>query len=193
MKVLIDPGHAPGNVNKGPTGYFEFDGMWKLSVYLKTALNRCGIEAFFTRAVDKDKSLTDRGNLAKGYDVFISEHSNAANTIARGVECFYSLKRLKDKEYATQMSKEISLLMGNNDRGAKTKLSDTGADFYAVIRSAAETDCKHIFLVENGFHDNPTDEAFLKINANLEKIAEIQARNICTILILLIKIKTILI
>jgi N-acetylmuramoyl-L-alanine amidase len=37
-KVTIDPGHAPGNANRGPTGYYEYAGMWKLSNYLKNAL-----------------------------------------------------------------------------------------------------------------------------------------------------------
>gem|GEM_PF-4847727 len=30
-------------------------------------------------------------------------------------------------------------------------------------------------LIENGFHDNAQDEAFLKVDANLKKIAESQA------------------
>jgi len=64
-KVTIDPGHAPGNVNKGPTGYYEYAGMWKLSNYLKNALVRCGIDAKLSRTENEDPSLTDRGTCAK--------------------------------------------------------------------------------------------------------------------------------
>jgi N-acetylmuramoyl-L-alanine amidase len=43
-----------------------------------------------------------------------------------------------------------------------------------VIRGAAATDCEHI-LIEPGFHDNAVDEAFLKVDENLKKIAQAQA------------------
>src|SRR5690606_11438211 len=42
--------------------------------------------------------------------------------------------------------------------------------------------CPHIFLVENGFHDNPQDEAWLKNDQNLRALAEVQAKTICDIL-----------
>lgn len=50
------------------------------------------------------------------------------------------------------------------------------------MRAAAATNCPHIFLIENGFHDNSIDEAFLKQETNLKKIAETQAKVICQIL-----------
>ncbi len=51
-------------------------------------------------------------------------------------------------------------------------------NYYGVIRGAAATNCKHIMLIESGFHDNAVDEAFLKVDANLKKIAEAQANAI---------------
>lgn len=183
-KVTIDPGHAPGNVNRGPTGYYEYAGMWKLSNYLKAALVRCGIEANLTRTEKEDPSLTDRGSRAKGSDIFISQHSNSANCQARGVECFYSVRIPGDKEWAGKLSAAVSKLMGNNDRGAKTRESETtkGYDYYGVIRAAVAAGVSHVFLIENGFHDNATDEAFLKTDFNLELIAETQAKVICELL-----------
>ncbi|MBZ4669402.1 MAG: cell wall hydrolase/autolysin [Defluviitaleaceae bacterium] len=183
-KVTIDPGHAPGNANRGPTGYYEYAGMWKLSNYLKNALTRCGIEAVLTRTENEDPELDVRGKRAKGSDVFISEHSNAANGNARGVECFYSVRIPGDKAWAGKISAAGSKLMGNNDRGAKTRESETteGYDYYGVIRSAVATGVPHVFLVENGFHDNASDEAFLKADANLESLAESQAEVLCELL-----------
>lgn len=183
-KATIDPGHAPGNANKGPTGYYEYAGMWKLSNYLKTELKRCGIEVKLTRTENEDPSLQERGTRAKGSDIFISEHSNAANGNAQGVECFYSVNRPDDKKWAEKLSKAVSEVMGNNNRGAKTRESQTskGVDYYGVIRSAVAAGVPHIFLIESGFHDNPKDEAFLKVDSNLLKIAKAQAKVICELL-----------
>lgn len=183
-KVTIDPGHAPGNANRGPTGYYEYAGMWKLSNYLKNALARCGIEAVLTRTENEDPELDVRGKRAKGSDVFISEHSNAANGKARGVECFYSVRIPGDKVWAAKISAAGSKLMGNNDRGAKTRESETtkGYDYYGVIRSAVASGVPHVFLVESGFHDNAQDEAFLKVNDNLKILAESQAKVLCELL-----------
>ena len=61
-KVMIDPGHAPGNTNGGKNGYKEYAGMWKLSNYLKDELTRCGVQAGLTIS----ESLIKRhGNLMK--------------------------------------------------------------------------------------------------------------------------------
>jgi hypothetical protein len=77
-----------------------------------------------------------------------------------------------------------SKLMGNNDRGAKTRESETtkGYDYYGVIRSAVASGVPHVFLVESGFHDNAQDEAFLKVDDNLERLAEFQAKVLCELL-----------
>ena len=93
-RVMIDPGHGPGNVNKGPTGYYEYKGMWTLSNYLKLELEKRGIEASLTRKETEDPLLDIRGRKAGGYDLFISEHSNAyGSATARGAEVFHSLHR----------------------------------------------------------------------------------------------------
>lgn len=183
-KVMIDPGHAPGNVNRGPTGYYEYQGAWKLSNYLKKELTKRGVQADLTRTENQDPTLAQRGSKAKNYDLFISEHSNAFNGKVRGVEVFYSLRRPGDKVHAETLSKAISTLMNNPNRGAKTKQypNKPGVDYYGVIRAAASVGCPHIFLVENGFHDNPQDEAWLKSNQNLRALAKVQADIICSIL-----------
>lgn len=184
-KVMIDPGHGPADsANRGPTGYVEYVGMWKLSNFLKQELEKQGIQADLTRKENETPSLSARGTKAAGCDLFISEHSNAFDGTVRGVECYYSLKRQDDMKWAALLALEVARVMGNNSRGAKTKESTTqkGLDYYGVIRAAAATNCPHIFLIENGFHDNPIDEAFLKQETNLKKIAETQAKVICQIL-----------
>jgi N-acetylmuramoyl-L-alanine amidase len=181
-KVLIDPGHAPGNANGGKNGYKEYSGMWQLSQYLKDILTASGVSADLTRSENTDTTLEKRGSRARGYDLFISEHSNAANGEARGVECFYSLARPKNKVIAAKLSAAVAAVMGNPDRGAKTRIGMGDTDYYGVIRSAAAAGCPHIFLIENGFHDNEIDEEFLLKDENLRRIAEAQAKVILEVL-----------
>jgi N-acetylmuramoyl-L-alanine amidase len=176
--VIIDPGHSISCPNGGVHGYKEFTGMWKLSNFLKDILTASGVSAVLTRTENADPSLDKRGGMANGYDLFISEHSNAANGAARGVECFYSVMKPNDKAIAAKLSAAVSSVMNNPDRGAKTRESEKakGKDYYGVIRSAVATGCPHVFLIESGFHDNWLDEEILLKDENLKKIAESQAR-----------------
>ncbi len=185
IKVMIDPGHAPGNANKGPTGYYEYEGVWKISTYLKEILQTKGIQVDFTRTYEQDSELYARGQMAEGYDLFISEHTNANDGKTRGVEVFYDYSKPQDKEFAEKLAYSVADVMGNSNRGAKTRVYTEGGktlNYYGVIRGAAASDCEHILLIESGFHDNAVDEAFLKVDENLKKIAQAQADVICEIL-----------
>lgn len=185
IKVLIDPGHAPGNANKGPTGYYEYQGVWKISTYLKEILVSKGVQVDFTRTWEQDPELYARGQKAKGYDLFISEHTNANDGKTRGVEVFYDYNKEFDKEFADKLACNVAAVMGNQSRGAKTRVyteNEKIYNYYGVIRGAAATNCPHIFIIESGFHDNIEDEAFLKVDANLKIIAKAQAEIICEVL-----------
>ena len=179
-KILIDPGHSPtATGNRGQTGYFEYAGMWKLSNYLKVALERCGATVMLSRAENEDPAIEARGRLAQGCDLFIAEHSNAANQIARGVECWYSVNRSGDRAFAAALSAAVALIMSNPDRGAKQgSIEGTTVD-YGQIRGAVAVGVPHALLIENGFHDNLQDEAVLKVDNNLQIMAEAQAQVIC--------------
>lgn len=188
-KVMIDSGHYPNHPNKGQTGYWEYQGVWKISNYLKEILEKQGIQADLTKTYNetfnKDLDLTIRGKKAQGYDLFISEHSNAYNQKTRGVEVFYDFSKPQDKAYAEELALAVSKVMGNSSRGAKIRTYEANSktyNYYGVIRGASATNCPHIFLIESGYHDNLEDEAFLKVDDNLQKIAEAQAKIICKIL-----------
>lgn len=177
MRVMIDPGHGPTSKNGGALGYLEHVGMWKVSNYLKEILEKRGIQADLTRAYNEDPDLIDRGRKAQGYNIFISEHSNArADTSYRGASCYHSLQRNSGK-WAAELSKVTAEVMGNPDRGAKTRHASysTQVDFYGVIRHAAGTNVEHIFLMESGYHSNLEDERWLMKDENLRKLAEAHA------------------
>ena len=182
MRVLIDPGHAPGNANRGPTGYFEYRGMWTLSNYLKEALAASGVFVQLTRSENENPALTARGGMARGFDLFISQHSNGFDGTVRGSECFYSVRHPENRAIAARFSAETAWLMNHRDRGAKTKAGNGGLDFFGVIRSAVAAGCPRVFLMESGFHDNPVDEAFLLQDENLQRLAVLQAGIILDVL-----------
>lgn len=184
-KVMIDSGHFKGNSNKGQTGYYEHEGVWKISNYLKQILESNGVQVDFTKLYEEDLDLYKRGQKAQDYDLFISEHSNAYNQQTRGVEVFYDYSKPQDKVYAEELALAVSKVMGNSSRGAKTRTYEASGktyNYYGVIRGASATNCPHIFLIESGYHDNLEDEAFLKIDENLKKIAQAQANVILKIL-----------
>lgn len=188
-KVMIDSGHYPNHPNKGQTGYWEYQGVWKISNYLKEILEEHGVQADLTKTYaetfNNDKVLAVRGKKAQGYDLFISEHTNAHNQQTRGVEVFYDFSKPQDKQWAEELSLVVSKVINNPNRGAKTRTyieNSITYNYYGVIRGASATNCPHIFLIESGYHDNLEDEAFLKIDSNLKKIAQAQANVILKIL-----------
>ena len=84
IKVCLDAGHY-GKYNRSPVvpEYYESDMNWKLHLLLKAELEKYGIEVITTRASqDKDLALESRGKASKGCDLFLSLHSNAADSEA---------------------------------------------------------------------------------------------------------------
>ena len=81
IKIMLDAGHYTNyNQSKVFKSYYEGNMVWKLQSYLKKELEEYGFTVSTTRTNrDKDKALYDRGYMAKGYDVFLSLHSNACD------------------------------------------------------------------------------------------------------------------
>lgn len=182
IKIAIDPGHAPGNVNAGPNGYYEYAGMWKLSNYLKNYLEQQGFDVLLTRTEQENPTLTERAMRAAdwGADMLISQHSNSANGQVKGVEVYYSMTQPGDEPFAAGLAAAQAKLMNTIDRGAKLRESttDPGLDYYTIMVVAQQNGVPHVFLIENGFHDNVQDEAFLLNDEKLRALAKLQAQHI---------------
>jgi N-acetylmuramoyl-L-alanine amidase len=188
-KIVIDPGHGgKDRSNMGPTGYIEADGVLAISKYLRDELIATkAFEVLLTRGSDITIGLTERGKMAAefGADLFISEHTNASgrptNENIRGTVVYYSVDLPQDKELAYTMAKEIAEAIGTTNKGAKTHESTKypGEDYYTVIDASQDRGIPHVLLAESAFHDNAKDEALLKDDAVLRKIAKAQAKVIC--------------
>lgn len=182
MKILLDPGHYKG-YNKGAvSGYAEGTAMYEYAQILKKLLIEKGADVKITRqSVEDNPSLTERGSMAKGYDFFISLHSNGASSpSANGVTVFYSIKQNENKAMAENWSKELAALIcgGTRNRGAATRKGSGNWDYYTVIQSAVAAKCPKVLLVEHGFHSNPKECSWLMNNQNMEKMAELECEMI---------------
>lgn len=182
MKILLDPGHGKKD-NKGVyPEYREGTRMWDLAQLLMAKLAEYDCEVACTRpSIDDNPLPEERGKMAKGYDIFLSLHSNTPSSKdkgkpsyekATGVISFYSVARPKDKEFATDLAKRVADIMGTYSRGADDKAKKNGEDYYAVIRNAIAVGCDHPFIIEHGFHTNKKDCAFLLDEKGLDKIAD---------------------
>lgn len=180
MRIVIDPGHGGSDRNNiGQQGYVEADGVLSISLYLKYILEKRykNVQVTLTRDTDRYMSLSDRGLLAYGADLFISQHTNAFNKATRGTEVFYSVDLPEDETLAEMISKKISEYYLVPDRGAKVKEStnEAGEDYFTVIDTAQDVGCPHVLLVESLFHDNIDDENILLNQSELRQIANLQA------------------
>ena len=81
MKICLDAGHyGKYNRSKVVPAYYESEMNWKLHNFLAAALENYGFTVMKTREdLATDLGLVARGRKAKGCDLFLSIHSNAAD------------------------------------------------------------------------------------------------------------------
>lgn len=184
MKIrgLLDPGHYGSNVNHSPVvpDYYESNMTWVLAHELKAALERYGFEINLTRKTkDKNPSLSKRGKKSKGYDFFISLHSDAATTESPDhVSVFYPLDGRNNSEtLAANLAAAIAEVMGVSKGKVKTKAekNDPATEYYGVMEGAQKANCPHYYIVEHSFHTNKKAATWLLDPANLQRLAEVEA------------------
>lgn len=194
VRIMIDPGHVKG-YNAGVTpGYYEGNAMYNYGVYLKKELEAYdGFTVFITREdIEENPSLESRGTMASNRkcDLFLSLHSNAysPSSAACGVSGFYSVKRPGSKALGNRILNAIVDLMKKDtkitySRGMTTRAYSTQSpnlDYYGVIRASVNgvSSVEYSYLIEHGFHTNPTECAWLSKDANIRKLAAVVAQTI---------------
>lgn len=185
-KIILDPGHVEGYNRGAVSGYYEGTAMYHYAYLLADKLRAAGMEVGVTRTkITDNPSLTARGKQAKGADMLVSLHSNAASSAsANGVTVFYSIKRGGDKVHAAALSEGLAGLIngGTRDRGAHTRKGSGDWDYYTVIQAAVAAGCPHVFLIEHGFHSNKKECTWLMQPANMEAMATLECGLLCDIL-----------
>ena len=177
-KILLDAGHVTNyNQSKVHKAYYEGNAMWTLQGLLKKELEAYGFIVKTTRASrDKDLAVYDRGAMAKGYDMFISLHSNACDT--ESVDRVVIIKGYDQPDaLANKFGEELSKVMNVKQKHQiMTKKNSSGGEYYGVLRGAKAVGVANRFLIEHGFHTNTATAKWLCDEANLKKIAVAEAK-----------------
>ena len=182
-KVMLDAGHY-GDYNRSPAfpAYWESHMTWKLCTLLVAELEKYGIKVGHTRDDQKkDLELYSRGAKAKGYDMFISLHSNAVgSSVNENVDHPVVYRLASDaaegEKLASELSQAIARLMKTKQTGrTATRLQQSGLEYYGVLRGAKAAGCPHAFIIEHGFHTASACAKWLYDEKNLALLAKEEA------------------
>ena len=194
--VCLDAGHY-GKYNRSPAvkSYYESDMNWKLTQLQKKYLEQLGFEVILTRTnKDKDLALYNRGAASKGCALLISNHSNAVvggvNESVDYVAVYHltndTTTKVDDvsKAVAQKIAPVIASTMGVK-KGHKilTRLSSSDKNkdgilndnYYGVLNGARQAGTPGLIL-EHSFHTNTAATKWLLDDANLDKLAQAEAK-----------------
>lgn len=169
IKILLDPGHGAGKAhNRGSVIGNEGDNNYHFSIVLKNELEKRGFIVGTTRqSISQNPSLQSRGQKAKGYDLFLSLHSNANNNKnVRGTEIFPDTNPVKNwHKLAVNLGSAIAKACNTNNRGViywglntgyqKNSKPPKSSNYFGVLRSNLAT--SYAMLVELVYHTNYQD------------------------------------
>lgn len=192
IKIMLDPGHNMARYNQGAApGYWEGERMWRLYELLRPALEKRGFIVGGTKSkCDQALDVVTRGRMARGYDVFISLHSNAAADpkVDRPVGIYFVDDDCgpidqESRELAVLLSEVVGVTM--DTRGAAQQYSSKSArdrdgdgrkndDYYGMLYGCHQVGVPGIIL-EHSFHTNEQAALWLLSDANLRRLAEAEA------------------
>lgn len=188
IKICLDAGHyARYNQSFVVPEYWESEMTWKLHLLLKDELEKRGFEVKTTRTDQKtDLNVTERGKMAKGCDLFMSLHSDAAydsddpeekkaaNEPVDRVTVFHPLDG-RAADLSRLLADRIAEVMEVRQGGhVKTREGSYGNNYYGVINGAYQVGVPGL-LIEHSFHTNRRSAKWLLDNDNLERLAIAEA------------------
>lgn len=180
---MLDPGHGGGPAHN--RGFKQVDNLPYCNEgdcnyiyakdFLKPALEKYGFKVDMTRSdIWQNPSLKTRGFMARGYDLLLSVHSNAAGGNVRGVEVWDSTNPKEScKALGDKICAYVSDALGTPNRGTKYRKNNSGSNYYGILRLGY---AKKNMIVEHVFHDNLQDAAVYR--KNLDKTANAVAKAI---------------
>lgn len=179
MKICLDAGHY-GDYNRSPAvgEYTEAECMWKLHLWLKTELEKYGVQVILTRAnQERDMALTERGRHSAGCDLFLSLHSNAVGDgVREDVDYPVSYVAIDGKadKIGLALARCVENVMGTEQKARIEKRRGSNGDYYGVLRGAAQVGTIALIL-EHSFHTNTRMTEWLLSNDNLKRLAAAEA------------------
>lgn len=178
--VVLDPGHGGKNLGAEYGEYTEKDMTMIVARAMKEELEKYeGITVYLTRETDKDMTLEERVEYAHSLNadfLFCLHFNMSVNHNLFGAEVWVSAF---DNEYQRgytfadiliNMLKELGLY----SRGIKTKLNDSGEDYYGIIRHATARDLTAV-LIEHCHLDQTNDKEFYTSEEKLKQFGILDA------------------
>lgn len=174
--LIIDSGHGGKDSGGGSNQYFKEKEMnLKISLYQINRFNELGVNTTLTRSKDIYLSPVDRTKIVResGAKYCLSNHINAANTDARGVETIHSI--YSNGKLAQAIYQAI-VDEGMKPRRYFSKVSNTASnkDYYYMHRDTGNV---QTVIIEYGFATNKEDTKLLI--DNWERYAEAVVRAFC--------------
>lgn len=195
-RLMLDAGHD-GEYNRSPAvkTYYESDFTFKFCNMLKEELEALGMEVGLTRTSQDEKmDLFARGKASKGYDLFLSIHSNATGTgkVNDNVDYPVAIVMLDDEkididETSLEIGKKLVAVVeevmqtkqsgrtytrqSSNDRDGNGIMDD---EYYGVLNGAKRVGTPGIIL-EHSFHTNTRSTEWLLNDDNLRNMAKAEA------------------
>ncbi len=187
--IMLDAGHA-GKYNRGIIkGYWESQMTWSLTNKLKKELEKypCVVVGLTKRSLYDDPYIYDRGQMAKGYDLFISIHSNWSNAQSADYPLTIVSSKYKPALYkaAQPLGKRLAYNVKNTMKTRQEpqvwvkRLSTNGQDWYGVLRGCASVNVPGV-IIEHSFHSNRRSCSWLMKDSNKNKMAKNEAAVIAT-------------
>lgn len=192
IKVMIDPGHY-SYYNQSPVyaPYWESVMTWKLSNYLQEELEALDVHADLTKSsLDEDPSLNDRGFSSKGYDFFISMHSNAGASSSYDQPLAIIYQDLPwttiddtSREIGEILAATVTDVMETSQKGITYQRKGTDDwdgnginddEWYSVLFGSRYVGTPGI-LLEHSFHTNYRATLWLYNDDNLKRMAKEEA------------------
>lgn len=151
-KVFIGVGHGGTDSGAVGNGFLEKDLNLSIALSVRDELIRHGIDVKMSREKDEYDNLSEEIKECNSFnpDYAVDIHNNAGG--GDGFEVYYHYKGGKGKDFAESIISEV-VKLGQNSRGAKTRVSANGSDYYGFIRN---TYCP-ANIVECAFIDNAED------------------------------------
>ena len=189
MLIAIDQGHG-ATTNPYPDGiHCEGFQMYQLGYLLYQelkAMNKYSLRCTRNKSAD-DPTLIQRGSYAKGADLFISLHSNAAadTTVDRVVVIpTFTNPHAEFRNFCRELGDLVKNVL--NCKGQTqifertyTDVNDgLTKDYYGVIRNAVAAGCSNVLILEHSFHTNPEKAALLSQTDVLKILAKKEAEKI---------------
>lgn len=174
--IILDAGHGGSDVGASGNGLLEKNLTLKMTNYQYKRLKELGAKVHRTRSGDQTVSSTKRTQIVRqsGADVCISNHFNAFNGKARGVETIHSY--LAKSTFAKNLANAIVKTGGLPLRRVFTRRLNNGKDYYYMHRQTGRV---RTVIIEYGFIDNKQDMNYFKNDTNFYKVAEAIVKEIC--------------